>query len=145
MSKNQLRKLKLNKSGQEVNFFNKQKVLYYSGFCLTDNNKFAFFDINDQFVVDNDIKLKLNRFTLNEIELDLEIDREKQILPSKGIKKVNLGIGFVFRDLFDIFMKTYPECVFYPLLTFFGKKVNTLLIVLSEEYGKPVGLLKTHQ
>lgn len=121
------------------------KPLFYSGFCLTDNLNFAFFYADTKNFVDNISIKALNRFKLNEADLDMEIDREIEIIPSKGVKKVSFpDIGQIDRVIFNTMKNMYPNCVFHQLKTFFGQAVNSMIIVLHEEKGKPVGLLKTH-
>lgn len=124
-------------------FLNSRKSLFYSGFCLTDNKEFAIFYVDDKFLVDNKIKMNLNRFMLSENDLDMEINRDVQIIPEKGVRKYKVEENkYINNELVDLFKKDFPECVFFKLKSFFGKPVNTLLIVLSEEFGKPIGLLK---
>jgi len=121
-----------------------QKPLYYSGFCLTDNKSFAFFYADDKNFVDNVPIKDLNRFKLNETDLDMIIDKSEMVIPSKGVKKVNFPeIGFVDREIFNTIKKLYPRSVFHRINSFFGQAVNSMIIVLHEEYGKPVGLFKT--
>jgi len=118
--------------------------LFYSTFCLTDNLNFAFFYADAKIFVDNIPAKALNKFKFDEVDLDMEIDRLQTIQPSKGVKEVNLGIGQIDRNIFNLVKTLYPDCVFHPLKSFFGQTVNSLIIVLHEEYGKPIGLLKTH-
>ena len=121
------------------------KPLFYSGFCLTDNQKFAFFYADTKIFVDNISVKSLNRFKLNEADLDMEINREIEVIPNKGVKKVSFSdIGQIDRVIFNTMKNIYPDCVFHQLKTFFGQAVNSMIIVLHEEKGKPVGLLKTH-
>jgi|PlaIllAssembly_1097288.scaffolds.fasta_scaffold01265_6 hypothetical protein len=121
------------------------KTLYYSGFCLTDNMNFAFFYADTKFFVDNMPTKTLNRFKLNEADLDIEVDRSKTLIPSKGVKKVSFtDIGQVDRTIFNTMKNIYPNCVFHQVKTLFGQTVNSIVIVLHEDKGKPVGLLKTH-
>ena len=122
----------------------KQNPLFYSTFCLTDNLNFAFFYADAKIFVDNIPAKALNKFKFDEVDLDMEIDRLQTIQPSKGVKEVNLGIGQIDRNIFNLVKTLYPDCVFHPLKSFFGQTVNSLIIVLHEEHGKPVGLLKTH-
>ena len=119
--------------------------LFYSSFCLTDNLNFAFFYADAKIFVDNIPAKALNKFKFDEVDLDMEIDRSQEIKPSKGVKQVTFnGVGFVERDIFNVFKSLYPDSTFHQLKSFFGQTVNSLIIVLHEEYGKPIGLLKTH-
>jgi len=123
----------------------KQNPLFYSTFCLTDNLNFAFFYADAKIFVDNIQVKALNKFKFDEVDLDMEIDRSQEIKPSKGVKQVTFnGVGFVERDIFNVFKSLYPDSTFHQLKSFFGQTVNSLIIVLHEEHGKPVGLLKTH-
>jgi len=148
MSK-RIKKISLNKkeSKKEDNPLEKalnRKPLYYSGFCFTDNKTFAFFYTDSKFFIDNVPTKDLNRFILNEADLDMEVDKTEMLVPSKGVKSVSFnGIGLVDRDIFNTMRKIYPNSVFHRVKTFFGQTVNSMIIVLHEEYGKPVGLFKT--
>jgi hypothetical protein len=141
-----LKKTTTKEEKEETNIFESlltKNPLYYSGFCLTDNLTFAFFYAEEKKLVDNSLIKDLNRFKFNEAELDIILDRTTKIEFSKGIKKVHFpNYGFINREIFNTMQEIYPECVFHPVLTFFGQDVNSMLIVLSEEYGKPVGLFK---
>ena len=122
----------------------KKNPLYYSGFCLTDNLDFAFFYTDSKFFVDNIPVKALNRFKLNEADLDIEIDRSKKLIPKKGAKTVSFtDVGVIDREMFKVLKAIYPNCTFHHVKTFFGQPVNSIVIVLHEDQGKPVGLLKT--
>ena len=124
-------------------FLAKQKKLYYSGFCLTDNMDFALFYIDRKFIIDNNIKIRLNEFTLSENDLEIEIDRENKIVPEKGVRKFKFeNVGLVSEEIIQMFYKLDKEATFYKIKRFFGKETNTLFIVLSGEFGKPIGLIK---
>jgi hypothetical protein len=125
--------------------FNNASNLFYSSFCLTDNKTFAFFYVEDKKIVDNTLIKDLNKFKLNEADLDMIIDKQTLLEPIKGIKDIEFPeIGRVKTDIFEFMKKIYPQCVFHPIQTFFGQAVNSMIIVLQEEYGKPVGLFKTY-
>jgi hypothetical protein len=126
-------------------YFDKIKPLYYSGFCLTDNKNFAFFYAEDKKIIDKVSTKVLNRFKLNEADLDIIIDKTEMIVPKKGLKEVTFsGIGLIERNLLNEMEKMYPKCVYHQIESFFGQRVNSMIIVLQEEFGKPVGLFKTH-
>ena len=64
----------------------KNQEVWFSGFCFTDNKNFAFFDVTEQFAVDNGFNDVLS-FKLTEDDLQMIIDRKKQIIPSKECSK----------------------------------------------------------
>lgn len=128
---------------QKQGFLQRQKNLYYSGFCLTDNMNFALFYIDRKFLIDNKINLRLNEFTLLENDLLIEIDRQQKIIPEKGVRKYRFGdVGLVGEEIVELFYYINKDATFFKVKSFFGKEVNTLFIVLSGEYGKPIGLVK---
>ena len=126
--------------------FLQQKQLLYSGFCLTDNNKFIFFDIDDDFLLENNIKISKDTLKVTEHSLEIAFDRENNLQISGVGNKIyfeGFGERSIDKEIFDFIRKKYPECVFYKITEFFGKKVNTLVMVLQEAMGKPFGVLKT--
>jgi hypothetical protein len=119
--------------------------LMFSGFCLTDNQNFGLLFVDNKFLIDKGINVDVKQFSLTENELNLTIDRENNLIPSKGSEKVTFdGIGMVDRKYYDMFKSIYPDCVFHPVHTWFDKRVNTLVAVLKEKYGKIIGIIKTH-
>lgn len=127
-------------------FFSKidRNSLYYSGFCLTDNMTFAFFYADSKIIVDRIDTKGLNKFKFNEADLDMIVDKETKLEPKKEGKDFIFDIGSVNCNLFNAMIQLYPDCVFHQIKEFNGSKVNSLIIVLQEEYGKPIGLFKTH-
>lgn len=125
-------------------FIENKKPLYYSGFCLTDNLNFAFFYADDKKIIDNFQTKDLNKFKLNEADLDMIVDKTEKLEPEEnGEEVIFKDVGFVYHDLFNTMKTLYPKCVFHKIQSFFGQDVNSMIIVLQEEFGKPVGLLKT--
>jgi hypothetical protein len=118
--------------------------LYYSGFCLTDNVSFAFFYADTKIIVDKIDTNGLNRFKFNESDLDMLVNKEVQLEPKKKGKEFVFDIGSIDCNVFNAMIALYPECVFHPIKEFNGNAVNSMIIVLQEEYGKPIGLFKTH-
>lgn len=117
--------------------------IHFSGFCATDNENFALFDISKQFLVDNQYSPVLD-FKMSENDLSMIIDRNKQIKVSKGNLKVTfVDYGLVDRKHFDLFISLNPDCEFYPIIEWFGKSANRLVVGLPEKAGKPIGVLKT--
>lgn len=125
-------------------FLNQKEKLYYSDFCLTDNDEFALFYIDRKFLVDNKVKMRLNKFTLSENELLIEIDRTKKIEPEKNIRKFKFeNYGLVKKEIIDMFYHISNEAAFFKVKSIFGKRSNNVFIVLSEEFGKPIGIVTT--
>jgi len=121
--------------------FNK---LFYSGFCLTDNDQFALFFVDKQFLFDNSMEMSKTKFELTENNLDMIINRKERLSPKCGNEFVSFeNYGLVKKDLFNWITSKFPKCVFSPVTEFFGNNVNTLVAVLQEEYGKPIGVFKT--
>lgn len=145
--KNKKAQKKSIKVKQEKNVFEGISPMFYSEFCLTDNKEFAFYDIDDQFLIDNHIDHSvLNIFRFTENDFVMEIDRNKELSPKKGIQKVCFDFGqkttkrFVKREIFDLVESYYPKRVFHPLKTYNDKRVNSIVIALSEKYGKVIAL-----
>ena len=125
--------------------FNSDKPLYYSGFALTDNYDVILFSINDEFLEKNSLTNQFDEFNLNEDNLAVKYDNQKPLTP------VEFDEGYMFDEVGSIsksqlqwFIGHYPDCAFYPVTEWFGKSVNTLIIVLAEVFGKAVGVVKTH-
>lgn len=123
----------------------KGKSVHFSGFCATDNKNFALFDVNRKFLIDRGFTDVLP-FTLTEHELWMLIDR-KQSLKYTQIKNKVLfhDYGLVDKKHFQLLLSHTPECVFYPVTEWFGKASNRLVVALPDQFGKPVGILKTIQ
>lgn len=132
-----MKKVKLNKKPKKV------KDVYFSGFCATDNKNFALFNVPRDFLVDKGYANVLN-FKLTEDELWMLIDRNKLIKPSKGLYKVTFkDYGLVERKHFELINSINKFCSFHPVIEWFGKRCNRLIVALPEKTGKPIGILKT--
>ena len=119
------------------------KEIYYSGFCATDNNYFALFNVSEQFLVDKGFNSVLN-FKLSEDDLWMLIDRKNEITCSKGSLKVSFNnYGLVERKNFDLLCSLSPSISFYPVIEWFGTASNRLIVGLPDREGKPIGVLKT--
>lgn len=131
-------KEKLKKSEIFTPPFEKDADLYYSGFALTDNKNLVLFFADG---LDKETFKSVDEFFLTENDLDISFDKNMLLEPNENYYFEN--IGYVRTDVFDWFRKTYANCVFHPVTKWFGKQVNTLLIVLEKKHGKPVGVVKT--
>lgn len=115
---------------------------YYSEFCLTDNNNYAFFNIKQQFLVDKGIHDVLS-FNLREDDLQMVIDRI-QIKPSLGGDFVTFeNMGMIERKLYNFVINEFPNCLFCKVTNWQGKISNRLIVVLADLFGKPLVMLKT--
>ena len=138
-------RIKLKHTSNISKLFNLENPLYYSGFALTDNYDVILFSINNDFLEKNSLTNQFDEFNLNEDNLAVKYDNQNQLIP------INTDEGFMFKDIGIIsesqinwFTDHFPDCTFYPVTEWFGKSVNTLIIVLAEVYGKVVGVVKTH-
>ena len=136
-------KLKLRHTISDL--FDLNQPLYYSGFALTDDYNVVLFFIDNDFLEKNSLTNQFDEFNLNEDNLAVKYDNQNQLTP------INTDEGFMFKDIGIIsesqinwFTDHFPDCTFYPVTEWFGKSVNTLIIVLAEVYGKVVGVVKTH-
>ena len=138
-----MKKLKLKKKQfiDNTKIF-KNKNIYYSGFCLTDNDEFAFFDVSEQFLLDNQITNVLS-FKLSEDDLQMLIDRNP-IKLSIGGDFVSFGnMGLIKRNLYNLIINLFPNCLFCKVINWQNKQSNRLIVVLADQYSKPLVMLKT--
>ena len=136
-------KLKLRHTISDL--FDLNQPLYYSGFALTDDYNVVLFFIDNDFLEKNSLTNQLNGFNLNENNLQIKFDKQKILKPEPQENSYVFNeIGEIEKNRLDWFFKHYPECAFYPVTEWFGKSVNTLVIVLREQFGKVVGVVKTH-
>lgn len=125
--------------------FESGKSLYYSGFALTDNYTLMLFSIDNEFLEKNSLTKQLKEFNLNEDDLQIKIDKQKILRPT-NLKECYAfdEIGFVKKEVINWFTKNHPKCTFYRVTEWFGKVVNTLIIVFNDVHGKPVAIVKTY-
>jgi len=124
--------------------FNENDTLYLADSLLTDNNSILLFSIDEDFIVKNEIQKKIQLFDLSENDLQINFDKKELIEPILLEDSYYFeSIGNITKGQFNWFKEFFPNCVFHLVTDWFGKKVNTLVIVLAEEKGKPVGILKT--
>jgi hypothetical protein len=126
--------------------FDLTKPVYTSSTIVTDDDCLALILSNsDQFILDNKIENVVNTLNLDENDLQVTFDRNKELDPYQIDSDIYMfeTIGSISANQYNWFKKTYPDCAFYRVTNWFGKEVNTLVIVLAEELGKPVGILKT--
>lgn len=142
------KKLKL-KSKEKVNvvdLFDLDKPIFTSFNIVTDDNWIALIVPDaDKFVMDNKLENKVVSFVINEDDLAIEYYKNDQLEPYQIDPDIFIfeTIGSINDKQYYWFKQTYPNCAFYKITKWFGKEVNTLVIVLVEELGKPVGILKT--
>jgi hypothetical protein len=144
-SKPKRNRIELKHSTDISKLFHLDKPLYYSGFALTDNYDVILFSINNDFLEKNSLTNQFDEFNLNEDNLAVKYDNQNQLIPintDEGFMFENIGI--ISKNQINWFTKHFPNCIFYPVTEWFGKSVNTLIIVLAEVYGKAVGVVKTH-
>lgn len=128
---------------------------HVSDTLVTDNNKIILFlDNPNEFIKDQKLDIYDDSgFNWEDIDLQLEYNRKEQIEfdeftddgKDEPVVYMNHDIGYVNYDLYNWFKQTFPSCVFHHITKWFGKRVNTLVIVLAEEYGKPVAIVKIHE
>lgn len=119
-----------------------QDIVYFSGFCATDDKNYALFDVQRQFLVDKGFTSVLP-FNLTEDDLWMLIDRTHKVIPQIGIIKVSFpGIGMVNRRYFNLLLSLNSQCEFYVVTEWFGMASNRLIVGLPDREGKPIGVLK---
>lgn len=124
--------------------FDPEKPIYYSDTLLTNDDDVMLFSIDDKFLADNQIDLLVQPFNLNENDLEIQFNKLKPLKPVLDEDSYLFeSIGKISIARFEWFNKFFPNCAFHAITKWFGKRVNTLVIVLAEEHGKPVGILKT--
>jgi hypothetical protein len=121
------------------------KKMFVSDFSLTDNESLALFGAeNVKKFIDQKNIVNFETFLLTEEFLDIKIDRNKMLEPiDKGDMIAFESVGQSSKELVLWFMENFPNCVFYPITEWFGQKVNTLICILGNPHGKPVGVVKT--
>jgi len=135
------RRLKLKIKDQPELFEKIDTTLYYSGFALTDNKNLVLFFIDQNLFTGFNFKQPVEDFDLTENDLEIVFDKNVLMEPNENFYFDNMG--YVRSDIFNWFKSQYPKCVFHPVTKWFGKQVNTLLIILEQRHGKPVGVAKT--
>ncbi len=142
------KKLKL-KAKERINvadLFDSDKPIFTSHNIVTDDSWIALIVPDaDDFVMKNELENKVVSFVINEDDLMIEYDKTDQLDPYQIDPDIFMfeTIGSISDKQYNWFKQTYPNCAFYKITKWFGKEVNTLVIVLVEELGKPVGILKT--
>jgi hypothetical protein len=136
------KRIKLKTKQEQLQLFESiDTTLYYSGFALTDNKSLVIFFVDDNLLTDFQTNKEIMEFELTENDLDINFDKSTLLEPNENWHFENFG--YVRSEIFKWFRTTYPKCVFHPIVRWFGKQVNTLLIVLEQRHGKPVGVVKT--
>ena len=123
---------------KRLNICDMIKPLYYSGFCLTDNNKFI------EFYVKKFPKLNQEFKSFNFTEETMSFELGGAIEPIENKKNVYFG-DFVLDNkvLFSYFVDKYKEVKYFWLNKWLGKSKSGLIGIVKD--GKLVGLLKTRK
>lgn len=121
------------------------KQLYVSEFSVTDNTSMALFGADNVKKYLDQKKIKnFETFLLTEEILDIKINRNKMLEPIEEGEMVTFeSVGQSSKEVVEWFVENFPNCVFFPITEWFGQKVNTLVCVLGNPHGKPVGVVKT--
>jgi len=135
------------KKSELETLFNLNNPIFTSDNIVTDNCFIALIvPDSDKFILESktEANVMVDILEINENDLQIEFNRDKQLEPDL-IDDFYLfeSIGNITQNQYNWFKRTYPLCAFYQITKWFGKEVNTLVIVLVEELGKPVGILKT--
>ena len=112
--------------------------LFYSGYCLTDNDYFCLFNVKKA-----PLRKNVVHFDLNKTDLKFSLDKEvKLVVRGKYIDIVEEGrsIGTAKVTYFDPFKKYKDSMKVFILKEFMGKSVNDKLMFINDE--KPIGCLK---
>jgi hypothetical protein len=134
-------RLSINKPEQtEINI-----KMFVSEFSVTDNSSMALFGAdNVQKYLEQKKINSFETFLLTEENLDIKINRNKLLEPiEKGEMVAFESVGQASKEVVEWFLINFPNCVFFPIIEWFGQKVNTLVCVLGNPHGKPVGVVKT--
>jgi hypothetical protein len=139
------KKLQTVDKSQLSDLFDPEKIVKASANIITDDyNVVLILDDTDEFITKNKLDNTIETFEIDENDLQIEYNRTKEIKPVEEDNLYNFeSIGNITKAQYDWFKTNYPLCTFYQINRWFGKSVNTLVIVLAEALGKPVGVLKT--
>jgi hypothetical protein len=144
-AKSNIKRIKLKRANDISSLFDLSKPLYYSDFALTDDYNTVLFFINDQFIQNNELTDHVEKINLNENDLQIKFNNQLFLKPKKLIDHYLFeNMGMIEKEKINWFFSNYPNCVFHPVTNWFGKSVNTLIIVLVESFGKVVGVVKTN-
>lgn len=140
------KRLKLKHEKSDIsNLFESKKTLYYSGYALTDNFTIMLLNVNKEFLEKNSLTNKLKEFNLNENDLQIKFDTQKELRPTQLEDAYAFDeIGLINKDILNWFSMKHPKCALHKITEWFGKAVNTLIIVLDDHHGKPVAIVKTY-
>jgi hypothetical protein len=146
--KNDVKRIKLNEPEITIyGLFDLSAPLYYSGFALTDDYNIVLFFIDNEFIEKNNLTNNIIKFNLNENDLQIKFDNKTFLKPELLEDNDHFifgDMGFIHRTKMDWINTNYPDCVFHPITKWFGKSVNTLIIILVEKFGRVVGVVKTY-
>ena len=123
------------------------EFIYTSNTIVTDNNCIALIvPDSEEFLIKHKLQHKVNSFNLEEDHFQIEFNRNEPLeiceVDENDIYAIP-PVGTITGVQYNWLKQNYPSCVFHQITKWFGKKVNTLVIVLAEEFGKPVAIVKT--
>ena len=126
------------------------KYIQASSTIITDDWNIALIvNDSDEFLYKNGIanKIAVEPLMVDENDLQSEFNRKEQLDVTEVDEHTYAvgSIGLIPSVQYNWLIQTYPSCVFHQITKWFGKKVNTLVIVLVEEFGKPVAIVKTQE
>lgn len=114
----------------------------YASRTLVTDNQFFISIVPDAEKFLEELKISpsdTKPFAWEDVDLQLDFNRKEPLnVNDDGVIE---SMGKVDQYKWLKFM--YPSCEFYQITKWLGKKVNTLVIVLAEEHGKPVAIVKT--
>jgi hypothetical protein len=114
----------------------------YASHTLITDNQFFISIVPDTEDFLGKLKISANdvkSFPWEDVDLQLEFNRKEPLDVSDDGMIESMGKI----DQYNWLKLMYPSCEFYQITKWLGKNVNTLVIVLAEEHGKPVAIVKT--
>ena len=122
-----------------------KNTFHFSATLITDNDSLILLlSDTDEFIKrQKEINIEDSEFNWEDFDLQLEYNRKEQLEVDEGGEIEN--IGCIDPNQYHWIKQTFPSCVFHQVTKWFGKQVNTLVIVLIEEYGKPIAIVKTFE
>jgi hypothetical protein len=118
-----------------------KRAFYFSSTLITDNHSIILIlsDTEEFLKRQKNINVETSNFNWEDVDLQLEFNRKEQLdIDDDGMIE---SMGKI--DQYNWLKQVFPSCVFHQITKWLGKRVNTLVIVLAEENGKPVAIVKT--
>lgn len=134
------KKLKLKKNETETS------TIYLSNNLLTDNDTFIIIDLPLIEKFRFNYTGEIDHINITPEDMEFFIDKETEITVSKGLLWVTfINYGQVKREMYNLIIDAFPDCVFHPITLWFKRPVNTLIGVVSKPQGPPVCVLKAKE